>query len=172
MSGVIAQTLRHYDDIGLLTPARIAANGYRQYDREQLLRLQQILLLRELDMDLSAIAAVVDGAQDQLEALRARRQRLLAEVIASTSWLTRWPRRSPIWRKELSCFLRRCSPDSGSPATRLPRMISRHQRAHPSLGQNRLDLIERQPMTIGRVAGDHTPMFGVNQPVRATAARC
>jgi MerR family transcriptional regulator, thiopeptide resistance regulator len=78
-SGVTARTLRYYDEIGLLRPARIGANGYRYYEQEQLLRLQQILLLRELDMDLGAIAAVVNGVRDQVEALRAHRERLLAE---------------------------------------------------------------------------------------------
>ena len=78
-SGLTARTLRHYDEIGLLRPARIGANGYRYYEQEQLIRLQQILLLRELDMDLAAIAAVVNGARDQVEALRTHQERLLAE---------------------------------------------------------------------------------------------
>jgi len=78
-SGVTARTLRYYDEIGLLRPARVGANGYRHYEQEQLLRLQQILLLRELDMDLTAIAAVVDGVRDPVEALRAHQERLLAE---------------------------------------------------------------------------------------------
>jgi DNA-binding transcriptional MerR regulator len=79
LSGVTARTLRYYDEIGLLRPARIGVNGYRYYEREQLLRLQQILLLRELDMDLAAIAAVVDGERDQLDVLRAHHDRLVAE---------------------------------------------------------------------------------------------
>src|SRR5215472_10201193 len=79
MSGVTARTLRYYDEIGLLRPARVASNGYRYYEQEQLLRLQQILLLRELDMDLAAIAAVVDGERDQLEVLRVHHARLRAE---------------------------------------------------------------------------------------------
>lgn len=29
MSGVTARALRHYDDVGLLRPASIGANGYR-----------------------------------------------------------------------------------------------------------------------------------------------
>jgi DNA-binding transcriptional MerR regulator len=78
-SGVTARTLRYYDEIGLLRPARIGANGYRYYEQEQLLRLQQILLLRDLDMDLTAIAAVVNGVRDQVDALRAHEERLLAE---------------------------------------------------------------------------------------------
>jgi DNA-binding transcriptional MerR regulator len=43
MSGVTARTLRHYDEVGLLPPARIGANGHRYYGEHQLLRLQQIL---------------------------------------------------------------------------------------------------------------------------------
>lgn len=79
MSGVTARTLRYYDEIGLLRPAGVGTNGYRYYEKEQLLRLQQILLLRELGMDLTGIAAVADGVCDQIEALRAHHQRLVAQ---------------------------------------------------------------------------------------------
>jgi DNA-binding transcriptional MerR regulator len=79
LSGVTARTLRYYDEIGLLRPARVGANGHRYYEQEQLLRLQEILLLRELDVDLTAIAAVVDGVRDRIGVLRAHQQRLLAE---------------------------------------------------------------------------------------------
>ena len=50
MSKVTSRTLRHYDQIGLLEPARVGANGYRFYEQAQLRRLQQILLLRELGL--------------------------------------------------------------------------------------------------------------------------
>jgi DNA-binding transcriptional MerR regulator len=76
MSGVTARTLRYYDEIGLLRPARIGANGHRFYEYEQLLRLQHILLLRELGMNLSSIASVVDGVSDRLETLRAHLDQL------------------------------------------------------------------------------------------------
>ena len=49
LSGVSIRTLHHYDEIGLLKPARVGANGYRYYGRDELLRLQQILFHRELD---------------------------------------------------------------------------------------------------------------------------
>jgi len=48
------RTLHHYDEIGLLKPAFVGSNGYRYYGREELLRLQQILLHRER---LSAISS-------------------------------------------------------------------------------------------------------------------
>src|SRR5690606_38144584 len=54
---------------------------YRYYGREELLRLQQILLHRELDIPLSEIRAILDDpAFDQLAALRQQRDRLAAEA--------------------------------------------------------------------------------------------
>ncbi len=74
-----ARTLRHYDNIGLLPPSGVGSNGYRYYDREQLLRLQHILLLRELGVDLATIRAVVDEQRDPAEMLRNHHRRLLEE---------------------------------------------------------------------------------------------
>jgi DNA-binding transcriptional MerR regulator len=79
MSKASSRTLRHYDEIGLLPPAHVGGNGYRYYEQEQLLRLQRILLLRELGLGLDAIAKVVDGEQDQVEALRRHHVVLVAE---------------------------------------------------------------------------------------------
>jgi DNA-binding transcriptional MerR regulator len=81
MSGVTSRTLRHYDRIGLLTPAGSGANGYRCYEQEQLLRLQQILLYRELGMGLEAIGKLLDGQLDTVEALRSHREWLLTEGL-------------------------------------------------------------------------------------------
>jgi MerR family transcriptional regulator, thiopeptide resistance regulator len=79
MSGVTSRTLRHYDDIGLLPPAYVGANGYRYYERAQLLRLQRILLMREVGMDLASIAEVLEGEVGPLEALRRHHRALVAE---------------------------------------------------------------------------------------------
>lgn len=79
LARISSRTLRHYDAIGLLTPARVGSNGYRYYERDQLLRLQHILLLRELGVGLPAIAEVLDGGRDELDALRAHHRRLHAE---------------------------------------------------------------------------------------------
>ena len=76
---ISARTLRHYDDIGLLHPASVGSNGYRYYEREQLLRLQRILLLRDLGLGLGVIAQVLAGEQDEVAALRRHRELLLAE---------------------------------------------------------------------------------------------
>lgn len=58
-AGTTSRTLRHYDDIGLLKPSRVASNGYRHYDESALVRLQRILLLRELGLGLVQIADVL-----------------------------------------------------------------------------------------------------------------
>lgn len=54
LTGVTKRTLYHYETIGLLVPKRTDA-GHRSYSREDLLRLQQILLYRSLDFPLSEI---------------------------------------------------------------------------------------------------------------------
>src|SRR2546423_6357110 len=79
MSKVTSRTLRHYDDIGLLRPARVGRNGYRYYEREQLLSLQRILIMRELGLGLDAIAEIIHDGRDQVEALRMHHTWLVAE---------------------------------------------------------------------------------------------
>ncbi|MEU9126395.1 MerR family transcriptional regulator [Streptomyces sp. NPDC048506] len=79
MSGVTSRTLRHYDEVGLLVPAYIGSNGHRYYEEAGLLRLQQILLMRELGLGLREIATVLEHQVDQVTALRAHQRRLVAE---------------------------------------------------------------------------------------------
>ncbi|MFG3038456.1 MerR family transcriptional regulator [Streptomyces sp. NPDC048330] len=69
-AGTTSRTLRHYGERGLLEPSRIGVNGYRYYDQEALVRLQRILLLRELGLSLPAIAEVLAGQRDTSAALR------------------------------------------------------------------------------------------------------
>jgi DNA-binding transcriptional MerR regulator len=79
LSGTTSRTLRHYDAIGLLPPSHVGANGYRYYRQADLLRLQQILVLRQLGLGLDAVGAILAGQQDRATALRRHRQWLLAE---------------------------------------------------------------------------------------------
>ncbi|ROR96798.1 DNA-binding transcriptional MerR regulator [Salana multivorans] len=58
-TGVTSRTLRHYDAIGLLPPSFVAAGGIRHYDDDALVRLQRILLLRDLGLSLATIGRVV-----------------------------------------------------------------------------------------------------------------
>ncbi len=89
LAGTTSRTLRHYDAIGLLAPTRIGANGYRRYDEAALVRLQRILLLRELGLPLPQIAEIlgretseVRALRTHLELLRREQQRLGRQVTA------------------------------------------------------------------------------------------
>jgi len=69
IAGTTSRTLRHYGDVGLLPPSSIGHNGYRYYDRDSLVRLQRILLLRDLGLGLPQIGEVLDREASQEEAL-------------------------------------------------------------------------------------------------------
>ncbi|GAA1321659.1 TipAS antibiotic-recognition domain-containing protein [Leucobacter albus] len=62
-AGTTSRTLRHYDSLGLVPPSRVGHNGYRYYDDRALVRLQRVLLLRELGLGLDRIGEVL-AAQD------------------------------------------------------------------------------------------------------------
>ena len=81
LAGVTPRTLHYYDQIGLLKPTRIAENGYRYYGDESLLRLQQILFYRELDMPLDEIKRILGRHDfDVLGALHSHRDALKKQV--------------------------------------------------------------------------------------------
>jgi len=63
MSGISARTLRHYDDINLLKPKRIATSGYRIYGCEEVDILQQILIYKELGFSLSDIKILLESPE-------------------------------------------------------------------------------------------------------------
>ena len=79
LAGVTTRTLRHYDAVGLLRPAGVAAGGRRLYGQAELLRLQQVLVLRELGVDLPTVAAILadggSGTGPEADAVRLRRLR-------------------------------------------------------------------------------------------------
>ena len=81
MAGVTPRTLHHYDDIGLLKPSRVGDNGYRYYGEESLLRLQQILFYRELDMPLEDIRKIMGRRDfDVQKALEGHRESLSKQI--------------------------------------------------------------------------------------------
>lgn len=61
LTGISVRTLHYYDEIGLLKPKEIKANGYREYDDIALSRLQQILFFKELDFTLDDIKKILDN---------------------------------------------------------------------------------------------------------------
>ncbi len=69
LAGTTSRTLRHYDDVGLLAPSSVGHNGYRYYDEAALVRLQRILLLRELGLGLPQIGEVLEQETSEAHAL-------------------------------------------------------------------------------------------------------
>ena len=59
LAGISTRTLRYYDEIGLLIPARIGSNGYRVYGSKEVDLLQQILFYREMGLSLDEIKKIV-----------------------------------------------------------------------------------------------------------------
>ena len=78
MAGISTRTLRYYDDIGILKPARINSSGYRIYGQDEVDALQQILFYRELDVSLENIKEIITAPSfDKTKALREHREKLL-----------------------------------------------------------------------------------------------
>lgn len=67
ISGVTVRALHHYDEIGLLKPSHRTDAGYRLYEEKDLMRLQQILLYRELDFSLEDIKQILDDPEFDLK---------------------------------------------------------------------------------------------------------
>ncbi|CFX95186.1 TipAS antibiotic-recognition domain [Syntrophomonas zehnderi OL-4] len=78
LAGISSRTLRYYDEIGILKPARINSSGYRIYGQNEVDRLQQILFYRELGVSLDHIKEMLTVPDfDRAAALRCHREKLL-----------------------------------------------------------------------------------------------
>lgn len=87
--GITSRTLRHYEQIGLLRPARVAPNGYRFYGDEEISRLYRILSLRSLGLPLASIGSALEDDATLAEAITAhlalleeRRERTTQQIAA------------------------------------------------------------------------------------------
>ncbi len=81
VAGVTVRTLHHYDEIGLLSPSGRSEAGYRLYDYEDLTRLQEILVWRQLGFSLQEIRPLLDDpAHDRAAALRQQRELVELEL--------------------------------------------------------------------------------------------
>lgn len=76
-AGISVRTLHHYDEIGLLKPLARSDTRYRYYGSAELLKLQQIMLYREMGLPLARIAEIVNDPDfDALAALKAHKKEL------------------------------------------------------------------------------------------------
>ena len=82
MAHVTVRALHHYHDVGLLEPSERGGNGYRLYGDDDLSRLQQILLFRQLGFGLEAIGQLLGaGPPDRRQALAAQRELLVEQRL-------------------------------------------------------------------------------------------
>lgn len=90
-TGVSVRTLHYYDEIGLLKPAQVDPfTGYRYYDEQSLLRMQEILFYRELDFSLKSIGDMLSSPdydrkkalEDQKKLLILKKERLERLILA------------------------------------------------------------------------------------------
>jgi|SRR6185436_6903467 len=97
-SGISVRTLHHYDQIGLLTPSHRTESGHRLYDRDDVVRLQQIVMLRQLGFALDEIGAtlqragaalphLIDLHLGRLRSQIERERRLCARLEQMSAWL-------------------------------------------------------------------------------------
>lgn len=86
-TGLTSRTLRHYEQIGLLRPSRVASNGYRFYGDTEISRLYRILSLRALELPLATIqlalddeTSLADAIETHLALLEERRDRTNQQI--------------------------------------------------------------------------------------------
>lgn len=82
LAGISTRTLRYYDELGLLNPARVSSSGYRIYGGHEVDRLQQILFYRELGLPLETIREILSAPGfDPQAALRIHRENLVEKRL-------------------------------------------------------------------------------------------
>ncbi|MGY3779017.1 MerR family transcriptional regulator [Isobaculum melis] len=82
LAGISSRTLRYYDEIDLLKPARINSSGYRIYGQLEVNLLQQILFYRAMDVQLDKIKKILSNPHfDSQQTLVAHHQQLLERKV-------------------------------------------------------------------------------------------
>lgn len=81
LSGVSVRALHHYDELGLLVPRGRTDAGYRLYDEQDLLRLQQILIGRELGLSLEDIRSSLDDPSFDRKGMLVRQRAELSKRV-------------------------------------------------------------------------------------------
>jgi DNA-binding transcriptional MerR regulator len=79
LSGITVRTLHHYDEIGLVVPGERSESGYRLYGEDEIARLQEVLLFRELGIGLGDIGRIIDEPAYRRDAALRRHKDLLLE---------------------------------------------------------------------------------------------
>lgn len=81
LTGLTIRTLHHYDEIGLLSPSSRTSSRHRLYDEEDIIRLQQIMSLKELDFSLDKIKEFLENPEhNPKEIIEMQIERLNQEI--------------------------------------------------------------------------------------------
>lgn len=114
--GTTADTVRHYTELGLLSPARNPLNGYREYSHHDLSRLEFVLQARSLGFTLADIKSLLeesDAGKSPCQHTRSLIEQRLQEVEQQIAELTRLSTRM---RKAMQAWATQpdCAPDETS----------------------------------------------------------
>jgi DNA-binding transcriptional MerR regulator len=82
LAGVTPRTLRHYEQLGLISPPRRGENGYRRYGTGSLLEVAEVRRLRSLGLGIDEIAKIRRDQPPTGEVLEAGLDRLDADLAA------------------------------------------------------------------------------------------
>ena len=78
LTGISVRMLHHYDKIGLLVPSKRTDSNYRMYNDDDIARLYQILIFKELEFPLQKIKQILDDENfNREEALKVQRNLIL-----------------------------------------------------------------------------------------------
>jgi len=79
LAGVTVRTLHHYDRLGLLKPSYRSVAGYRLYSQRDLVRLEQIVVLKFLGLPLKSIGQLLKSEAGSLPEVLQAQQIVLTE---------------------------------------------------------------------------------------------
>jgi DNA-binding transcriptional MerR regulator len=88
-TGVSIRTLHHYDKIRLLSPAHRSQSGHRLYGRREVLRLQQIILLKQIGLSLDEVRKMLNQPEGNVRRVIENHVARLKEQIAVQQYLCR-----------------------------------------------------------------------------------
>lgn len=81
LTGLTIRTLHHYDEIGLLSPTSRTSTGHRLYSEEDIIKLQQIMSLKELSLSLDKIKEYFENPEyNPKELIEMQIERLNQEI--------------------------------------------------------------------------------------------
>ncbi len=83
LAGITVRTLQYYDRIDLLKPSDTTDGGHRLYERQDLLRLQQILTLKWMGFKLDQIKELLDSPSYDLHTALHMQKSAIDSQIAS-----------------------------------------------------------------------------------------